>query len=73
MSASAHIERRLAAIVFADILVVPDALDQTVRQTSNRQLILLKRNINEPEFATAVVAAFRSVVGRAGARRRVAR
>ncbi|HEV8013915.1 MAG TPA: ABC transporter permease [Stellaceae bacterium] len=49
------------------------ALDQTVRQTSNRQLIRLKRNINEPEFATAVVAAFRSVVGRAGARRRVAR
>jgi uncharacterized protein (UPF0261 family)/ABC-type branched-subunit amino acid transport system ATPase component len=49
------------------------ALDQTVRQTSNRQLIRLRRNINEPEFATAVVAAFRSVVGRASARRRVAR
>ncbi len=40
------------------------ALDQTVRQTSNRQLIRLKRNINEPEFASAIVAAFRSIVGR---------
>ena len=49
------------------------ALDQTMRQTSNRQLIRLRRNINEPEFATAVVAAFRSVVGRASARRRVGR
>ena len=49
------------------------ALDQTMRQTSNRQLIRLRRNINEPEFATALVAAFRSVVGRASARRRVAR
>ena len=48
-------------------------LDQTVRQTSNRQLIRLKRNINEPEFVAAVVAAFRSLVGRPGARRRVAR
>jgi uncharacterized protein (UPF0261 family)/ABC-type branched-subunit amino acid transport system ATPase component len=49
------------------------ALDQTVRQTSNRQLIRLKRNINEPEFAAAIVAAFRSIVGRTSARRRVAR
>jgi len=49
------------------------ALDQTVRQTSNRQLIRLKRNINEPEFATPIVAAFRPLVGRAGTRRRVAR
>jgi uncharacterized protein (UPF0261 family)/ABC-type branched-subunit amino acid transport system ATPase component len=49
------------------------ALDQTVRQTGNRQLIRLKRNINEPEFAAAVVAAFRSLVGRPGTRRRVAR
>ena len=40
------------------------ALDQTVRQTSNRQLIRLKRNINDPEFAAAIVAAFRSLVGR---------
>jgi uncharacterized protein (UPF0261 family)/ABC-type branched-subunit amino acid transport system ATPase component len=49
------------------------ALDQTVRQTSNRQLVRLTRNINEPEFAAAIVAAFRSIVGRASARRRVAR
>jgi uncharacterized protein (UPF0261 family)/ABC-type branched-subunit amino acid transport system ATPase component len=49
------------------------ALDQTVRQTSNRQIILLKRNINDPEFTAAVVAAFRSLVGRPGARRRAAR
>jgi uncharacterized protein (UPF0261 family) len=49
------------------------ALDQTVRQTGNRQLIRLKRNINEPEFAAAVVAAFRSLIGRPGARRRAAR
>jgi uncharacterized protein (UPF0261 family)/ABC-type branched-subunit amino acid transport system ATPase component len=49
------------------------ALDQTVRQTSNRQLIRLKRNINEAEFASAIVAAFRSIVGRASTRRRVAR
>jgi uncharacterized protein (UPF0261 family)/ABC-type branched-subunit amino acid transport system ATPase component len=49
------------------------ALDQTVRQTSNRQVIRLKRNINEPEFASAIVAAFRSIVGRTSTRRRVAR
>jgi len=49
------------------------ALDQTVRQTSNRQLIRLKRNINEPEFAAAIVAAFRSIVGRTSTRRRAAR
>jgi uncharacterized protein (UPF0261 family)/ABC-type branched-subunit amino acid transport system ATPase component len=49
------------------------ALDQTVRQTGNRQLIRLKRNINEPEFAAAVVTGFRSLIGRPGARRRVAR
>jgi uncharacterized protein (UPF0261 family) len=49
------------------------ALDRTVRQTSNRQLIRLKRNINDPEFAAAIVAAFRSLAGRPGTRRRVAR
>jgi uncharacterized protein (UPF0261 family)/ABC-type branched-subunit amino acid transport system ATPase component len=49
------------------------ALDQTVRQTSNRQLIRLKGNINDPEFAVAIVAAFRSLIGRASTRRRVAR
>jgi len=49
------------------------ALDRTVRQTGNRQLIRLKCNINDPAFATAVVAAFRALVGRQGPRRRVAR
>jgi uncharacterized protein (UPF0261 family)/ABC-type branched-subunit amino acid transport system ATPase component len=49
------------------------ALDQTVRQTSNRQLIRLKRNINEPEFAGAIVTTFRSLICRPGRRRRVTR
>jgi uncharacterized protein (UPF0261 family)/ABC-type branched-subunit amino acid transport system ATPase component len=49
------------------------ALDQTVRQTTNRQLIRIKRHINDPEFASAVVAAFRALHGRAGTRRRAAR
>src|SRR5260370_36726419 len=49
------------------------ALDRTVRQTSNRQLIRLRCNINEPEFAAATVAAFRSLIGRTSTRRRVVR
>jgi uncharacterized protein (UPF0261 family) len=49
------------------------ALDRTVRQTSNRQLIRLKCNINAREFGVAIVAAFRSLIGRPGTRRRVAR
>ena len=49
------------------------ALDRTVRQTSNRQLIRLKSNINDPAFATAIVTAFRALIGRQGPRRRVAR
>jgi uncharacterized protein (UPF0261 family)/ABC-type branched-subunit amino acid transport system ATPase component len=49
------------------------ALDQTVRQTTNRQLIRIKRHINDPEFASAVVAAFRALHGRAGTRKRAAR
>src|SRR6185437_7929317 len=49
------------------------ALDQTVRQTTNRQLIRVKRHINDPKFASAVVAAFRALHGRAGTRRRAAR
>ncbi len=35
------------------------ALEDTVRQTSVRQLVRLPFNINDPEFAAAVVAAFR--------------
>jgi uncharacterized protein (UPF0261 family)/ABC-type branched-subunit amino acid transport system ATPase component len=49
------------------------ALDRTVRQTSNRQLIRLKCNINDPAFTAAVVTAFRALIGRQGPRRRVAR
>jgi uncharacterized protein (UPF0261 family)/ABC-type branched-subunit amino acid transport system ATPase component len=49
------------------------ALERTVRQTSNRQLIRIKNNINDPEFAAAIVSAFRPLLGRAGGRRRVVR
>lgn len=35
------------------------ALEETVRQTSSRQLIRLPHNINDPEFATAIVSTFR--------------
>lgn len=40
-----------------------DALDSTVRQTSNRQLIRLPHHINDPAFAAAVVGAFRALHG----------
>ena len=49
------------------------ALERTVRQTGNRQLIRVKQNINDPEFASTIVSAFRTLFGRAGARRRLAR
>ena len=49
------------------------ALERTLRQTGDRQLIRVNKNINEPEFASMVVNAFRSMLGRAGGRRRVAR
>src|SRR5262249_7530145 len=49
------------------------ALESTMRQTSNRQLIRVKQNINDPEFASTIVNAFRTLFGRAGARRRLAR
>ena len=49
------------------------ALEQTVRQTGNRQLIRVKKHINDPEFAAAIVSAFRPLLGRAGGRRRVVR
>jgi len=49
------------------------ALERTVRQTGNRQLIRVKHNINDPEFASAIVGAFRPLLGRASRRRRVAR
>ena len=49
------------------------ALERSVRQTSNRQLIRVKRHINDPEFASAIVTALRALVGRPGTRRKVAR
>jgi uncharacterized protein (UPF0261 family) len=49
------------------------ALERTVRQTGNRQLIRVRRNINEPEFASAIVNALRPLVGRPGTRRRATR
>jgi uncharacterized protein (UPF0261 family)/ABC-type branched-subunit amino acid transport system ATPase component len=49
------------------------ALEQTVRQTTNRQLIRVKRHINDPEFAAQVVAVFHNLHGRAAQRRRAAR
>ncbi|MGY8663992.1 ABC transporter permease [Bradyrhizobium sp. UFLA05-109] len=49
------------------------ALERTVRQTSNRQLVRVKNNINDPEFASTVVSAFKTLFGRTGARRRMVR
>jgi uncharacterized protein (UPF0261 family)/ABC-type branched-subunit amino acid transport system ATPase component len=49
------------------------ALERTVRETGNRRLIRVKNNINDPEFAAAVVGAFRPLLGRAGGRRRMVR
>jgi uncharacterized protein (UPF0261 family) len=48
-------------------------LDQTVRQGANRQIIRVPNNINDPEFASTVVGAFRTLFGRAGGRRRMTR
>ncbi|MEL6965547.1 MAG: Tm-1-like ATP-binding domain-containing protein, partial [Pseudomonadota bacterium] len=39
------------------------ALEGTVRQTSNRQLIRLPDNINDPSFSAALVDAFTSLHG----------
>jgi uncharacterized protein (UPF0261 family)/ABC-type branched-subunit amino acid transport system ATPase component len=49
------------------------ALERTVRQTTNRQLIRVKENINDPEFASTIVNAFRALLGRGAGRRRVKR
>ena len=49
------------------------ALEQTVRQTGNRQIVRVRHHINEPEFSSTVIAAFRSIFGRGGERRRAAR
>ncbi len=49
------------------------ALEDTVRQTAQRQLIRLPQNINDPAFAAAVVAAFRELHGGRPARKKEAR
>ena len=49
------------------------ALERTVRQTGNRRLIRVRSHINNPELAAAVVSELWSLLGRAGARRRLAR
>jgi uncharacterized protein (UPF0261 family)/ABC-type branched-subunit amino acid transport system ATPase component len=49
------------------------ALERNVRQTASRQLIRVPKNINDPEFASIIVSAFRTLFGRTGARRRLAR
>ena len=38
-----------------------DALESTVRQTSDRQILRLPYHINDPEFAAEAVAAFREI------------
>ncbi len=49
------------------------ALERTVHQTASRQLIRVGKHINDPAFASMVVSVFRSLLGRTGARRRIAR
>jgi uncharacterized protein (UPF0261 family)/ABC-type branched-subunit amino acid transport system ATPase component len=49
------------------------ALDQTVRQTSARQLIRLPHHINDAQFSGALVEAFRSLHGNRLQRRRAGR
>jgi uncharacterized protein (UPF0261 family) len=46
------------------------ALEQTVRRTSSRQLVRLSYHINDPQFAAALVDAFRAVHGDGRQRRR---
>ena len=50
-----------------------DSLEATVRQTAARQLIRVPHHINDPEFAAAIIAAFRSLHGGAPLRKRQAR
>ena len=49
------------------------AIEDTVRQTASRQLIRVPQHINDPEFAAAVVAAFRELRGGRTPRRKEAR
>ena len=52
---------------------LPELSVSAVRQTASRQLIRVKRHINDPEFSAAVVAAFRALQGQTGVRRLAAR
>jgi uncharacterized protein (UPF0261 family)/ABC-type branched-subunit amino acid transport system ATPase component len=45
------------------------ALERTVRQTPSRRLVRVPHHINAPEFAAALVAAFRALHGEAAPRR----
>jgi uncharacterized protein (UPF0261 family)/ABC-type branched-subunit amino acid transport system ATPase component len=47
------------------------ALEQTVRRTSSRQLVRLPHHINDPQFAAALVEAFRALHGNGRQRRKV--
>jgi uncharacterized protein (UPF0261 family) len=51
---------------------LPELSVSAVRQTASRQLIRVKRHINDPEFSAAVVA-FRALQGQTGVRRLAAR
>jgi uncharacterized protein (UPF0261 family) len=46
------------------------ALDETVRQTASRQLVRLPHHINDPQFAAALVEAFRALHGNGRMRRK---
>jgi uncharacterized protein (UPF0261 family)/ABC-type branched-subunit amino acid transport system ATPase component len=46
------------------------ALEETVRRTSSRQLVRLPHHINDPQFAAALVEAFRALHGNGRQRRR---
>jgi len=46
------------------------ALEATVRQTATRQLVRVPHHINDPEFATAAVAAYRALHGQTRTPRR---
>jgi uncharacterized protein (UPF0261 family)/ABC-type branched-subunit amino acid transport system ATPase component len=48
------------------------ALEQTVRRTSSRQLVRLPYHINDPQFAVALVEAFRALHGNGRLQRRKA-
>ena len=49
------------------------SLEETVRQTGNRQLVRLPHHVNAPAFAGALAAAFEAVAGGRAARVRSGR